>query len=155
LPAQEAVTRLGDRQGLWVQVQTRAGVTGWVRLFDVGPSAAGTTASSARPAAATASGTGSAVTDSLRGLTGFLRGGPQPAPTTATTTLGIRGLEAQDLARAQPDMDAVRQMEQLRQGERGARDFALQAALAAVPVPALPQPARGPVSAAGRGEERP
>src|SRR6478609_810721 len=37
LPAQEPVTRLGGRQGPWIQVQNRGGITGWVHMFDVGP----------------------------------------------------------------------------------------------------------------------
>lgn len=100
LPAQEPVTRLGDRQGAWIRVQTRAGVAGWVHMFDFGPR-------------------------------------------TATFTIGIRGLEAEDLARAQPNLHAVARMEQLRQGENEARQFAAEAALAAATVPALPSPSRG------------
>jgi hypothetical protein len=141
LPAQEAVTRLGARQGLWIQVQTRAGVAGWVHRFDVGPAAADAAAGSAAPAASSAPAGGSVVTGSLRGLTNFLRGSNAPPPHTATSTIGIRGLDAEDLARARPDLDAVGRMEQLRLGESGARQFAAQAALVAATVPPLPAPA--------------
>jgi hypothetical protein len=149
LPQQEPVTRLGERQGAWIQVQTRAGVSGWVHMFDVGPagsagSAAGNVASSA----------GNAVTGGLRGLTSMLRGSPQ-APTVATSTIGIRGLGAEDLARAQPNVQAVGQMDQLRQGENEARAFAAEASLAAAVVPELPLPSRlrAPQSGATPGQQ--
>ena len=133
LPPQEPITRLGQRQGPWIQVQTRAGVTGWVHMFDVGPAGA----AAAQP---TSSG-GNPLTGSLRGITSLLRGGPQPA-TVSTSTIGIRGLGAEDLARAQPNPAAVGQMDQLRQGESQARQFAAEAALVAATVPELPLPSR-------------
>lgn len=133
LPAQEPVTRLGPRQGPWIQVQTGAGVAGWVHMFDVGPAAAG---AGAAPAS------GNALGGGLRGITSLFRGS-SPAPRVATSTIGIRGLEAEDLARAQPDLNAVGRMERLRQDENGARQFAAEAALAAATVPALLAPPRG------------
>jgi hypothetical protein len=143
LPAQEPVTRMSARQGAWIQVQTRGGVTGWVHMFDVGPagfgSGAGTSASSG----------GNALTGGLRGLSNMLGGGSSPPPRVATSTIGIRGLEAEDLARAQPDLNAVTQMEQLRQNETAARQFAAEAPLVAANVTALPSPARAPSGGAG------
>jgi hypothetical protein len=136
LPAQEPVTRLGERQGAWIQVQTGAGASGWVHMFDLGPGTGVSSSATAAPASG-----GNAVTGSLRGITSLLRGSPQPS-TVATSTIGIRGLGAEDLARAQPNLNAVAQMEQLRQGEAGAREFAAEAALAPATVPALPTPSR-------------
>jgi hypothetical protein len=134
LPAQSALTRLPERQGPWVQVRTAQGQTGWLHLFDVGP------------AGAPAEG-GSSASGALRGITGFFTKGSSPAPTTvATSTIGIRGLSAEDLSRAQPNLAAVQQAESLRQNERDARAFANAAALTPVnvePLPAPPRPASG------------
>jgi hypothetical protein len=47
------------------------------------------------------------------GLSNMFSGGSTP-PRVATSTIGIRGLEAEDLARAQPNLNAVTRMEQLR-----------------------------------------
>ena len=132
LPAQEPVTRLAERQGAWVQVQTRTGVSGWVHMFDVA-------AAGALPVVG-ADSASNPLTGGLRNITSLLRGGSAPPPRVSTSTIGIRGLEAEDLARAQPNLAAVGQMERLRQGESGAREFAAEAALAAANAPALPAP---------------
>lgn len=135
LPAQAAVTRTNQRQGPWVQVRTAAGATGWLHLFDLGP--ATTTAAS--------SGGNGLVDGALRGV-GSLFGGGSAKPATTSTTAGIRGLEAQDLAQAQPDLAAVRQMEGLRASEADARSYAQRAAWRPVNVDPLPAPARATVS---------
>ena len=137
LPAQEPVTRLGERQGAWIKVRTGGGVAGWVHMFDVGPAGFGSGVGTSAPAPAA-----NPVTSGLRGLSNLIGGGSSPPPRVATSTIGIRGLEAEDLARAQPNINAVGQMERLRQGESGARQFASEAALVAAAVPALPAPAR-------------
>jgi hypothetical protein len=133
LPAQAPVTRGADRQGAWVQISTADGKTGWVHLFDLGPAAAQT------------AGGGSVAGDAMRGVTGLFRSTRSPqAPTTA----GIRGLEAQDIAQAQPNPARVTQMEQLRQSEADARAFASEAELQPVVVAPLGVPARAIVSPA-------
>jgi hypothetical protein len=124
LPAQSPLTRLGERQGPWVQVRTEAGATGWLHLFDVGPatSAAGNMAS-ARCAASPAC---------LPGRSVECRDG---------ASLDHRGARAgrRDLAGpARPA--AVGHMESLRQNENQARAFAKAAALRPVAVDALPAP---------------
>jgi hypothetical protein len=125
LPAQSPVTRLGDRRGPWIEVRSGAGATGWVHMFDV------SSAEGAAPSGNTGSG-------ALRGLTSlFTRGGTQRT-TTPTATIGIRGLSAEDLAQSTPNMQAVGEMEALRQNERQARAFGREAALTTVDVPALP-----------------
>jgi hypothetical protein len=134
LPAQSAVTRLGERRGPWIEVRSGAGATGWVHMFDVGPEGSG---SSGNPA-----------TGALRGLTNFFSKGGTQRVTTPTATIGIRGLGAEDLAQATPNMQAVGQMEALRQSERQAREFAREAALAPIDVPALPAAPR-PASTGG------
>jgi hypothetical protein len=128
LPAQSALTRLPARQGPWVQVRTAAGVSGWVHLFDV--------------ASATEQGTvASAATGALRGLTSFFNRGNAAAPASPTATVGIRGLSAEDLGSAQPNMAALAQAETQRQDANQARKFASDAALHAQTVPPLPIPA--------------
>lgn len=125
LPARSPVTRLGDRRGPWIEVRSGAGATGWVHMFDV---------SSAEGAAAN----GNAGSGALRGLTNlFTRGGTQRM-VTPTATIGIRGLSAEDLAQSTPNLQAVGEMEALRQSERQARAFGREAALVAIDVPALP-----------------
>lgn len=124
------VTRSGARQGAWIQVRTVEGVSGWVHMFDVGSAAAAATVSS---------GTG---TNALRGLTSFFnKGSGQGATVTATSTVGIRGLGAEDLARAQPNPTAVVLAEALRQDADQARQFAVNASLSSRAVDALPAPA--------------
>jgi uncharacterized protein YraI len=138
LPAQSALTRLPARQGPWVQVRTAAGLSGWVHLFDV--------------ASATEQGTvASTATGALRGLTNFFNRGNTAAPTSPTATVGIRGLSAEDLSSAQPNMAALAQAEAQRQNANQARKFAADAALraqtvAALPIPAPPAQAAQPTS---------
>ncbi|MBN9409519.1 MAG: SH3 domain-containing protein [Burkholderiales bacterium] len=133
LAPQTAVTRLPTRQGAWVQVRTAAGATGWLHIFDL------TSASSA---------SGNPAAGALRGLTGlFTRNtGAGAATTTATSTVGIRGLSTEDLARSQPDLAAVAQAEALRQDAGQAQAFASAAALPQRPLMVLPEPQR-PASA--------
>ena len=127
LAARTPLTRSGARQGAWIQVRTAEGTSGWVHMFDVG------SAASAAPAGAGAS--------ALRGLTSFLnRGGAQGGTVTATSTVGIRGLGAEDLARAQPNPTAVVLAEALRQDADQARQFAVSAALSSRAVEPLPVP---------------
>lgn len=128
LAARTPVTRSGLRQGAWIQVRTADGALGWVHMFDVGA------AGSAAPAGA--------GTNALRGLTSFFnKGSAQGGTITATSTVGIRGLGAEDLARAQPNPAAVTQADALRQDADQARQFAASAALSSRTVDALPTPA--------------
>ena len=132
LPVQTSVTRLGDRQGPWIKVRTADGAQGWIHMFDV--SAAGAQAGA---------GVGSAGSSALRSISGFFnKGGAQAqGPTVATSTLGIRGLGAENLASAQPNMAALAQADALRQDAAQARGFAGVSALASRPVEPLPAPA--------------
>ena len=134
LPAQSAVTRTSERQGPWVQVRTAQGATGWVHLFDLGPAGAQET------------GSGGALGGALRGVSNLF-GTPKPA--TASTTAGIRGLGAEDLAQAQPNPAAVTQLEALRQSEAEARSFADRAPWRPVVIEPLPSPASAPSAPAG------
>ena len=117
------LTRLGPRQGPWVQVRTQQGKTGWLHMFTVG--------------VAGGAGQGSSV---LRDPSNVLNRGAQGATVTATSTVGIRGLGEEDLARAQPNLRAVTQMENQRVDAGAARQFARGAALNARNIGDLPAP---------------
>lgn len=129
LPVQTAVTRLGERQGAWIKVRMLDGTAGWVHMFDI------TSASS--------SAQGGAGANALRSLTSFFNKGSAQAPggTVATSTVGIRGLGAEDLASAQPNLAAVAQAGALRLDAAQARQFAGSAALVSRHVEPLPAPA--------------
>jgi hypothetical protein len=131
------VTRTGERQGPWIRVRNAQGATGWVHLFDVGT-----------PSAAAGPGLASGA---LRSVTGFFSRSPDPRTTTATSTIGIRGLGAEDIAQAQPDLGGVSRMEALRQGELQARQFARDSALRPVQVESLPAPPRNDAATAPGG----
>jgi len=143
LPAQAPVTRLDGRQGPWVQVRTAAGATGWVHLFDLGPANGGGNSES---------GASGLASNALRGVTNLFGGGGAPRQ-TAGSTAGIRGLEAEALANAQPNPAAVQQMAGWRQSESEARAYADRAPWKAVDVPPLPAASRAP--ATGNGEQLP
>ena len=137
LAANTVVTRSSERKGPWAKVSTPQGATGWVHMFDLGPQTG------------SASGTGNAATGGLRGL-GGLFGGNTGSTTTATSTVGIRGLGAEDIANAQPNPAAVGQAEALRANADQARQFATTASLQPRTVPPLAAPAR-PTSSGGSG----
>lgn len=112
LPVQTPVTRLGQRQGAWLKVRAADGTQGWLHMFDV---AAPSTPSS-----------GNAGVGALRGITNFFNKGSaqQTGTVQATSTVGIRGLGAEDLAQAQPDMAALMRLEKTRLDANQARQFA-------------------------------
>ena len=140
LPLQTALTRLGDRQGPWIKVRMADGAQGWIHMFDV-------TSSSALPGA----GTGNAGTSALRSISSFFNKGSTQAQggTVATSTLGIRGLGAENLASAQPNVAALAQADALRQDAAQAMRFASVSALASQPVEALPVPAAQTAASTG------
>jgi hypothetical protein len=130
LPAQTTLTKTTLRVGPWIQVKTASAQTGWVHMFDV--SATGN---------ATAP-TSNAATGALRGLSNFFSGGNSQRQTnTATSTVGIRGLGAEDIANATPNIEALTQVEALRQDAAQAKRFASDAPLATRQVDNLPEPA--------------
>ena len=138
LPVQSQLTRLANRRGPWIEVRTAQGQTGWVHLFDVGtvPAAQG----------------GNIATGALRGLTGLFGGGNTLAPSarTATATVGIRGLGAEEIVNAQPNPTAVTLVETLRLDAAQAQQFAAAAGLAPQAVAPLPVPPP-PVNPAAAG----
>ena len=125
LAADSSVSRTGERKGSWVKVRTPQGSAGWVHMFDLG----------AQPAAAGSNSTAGG----LRSLGGLFGGG---STTTATATVGIRGLSAEDLANAQPNPAAVSQAEKMRLSADQARQFASSAPLKPRSVEPLPEPPR-------------
>lgn len=135
LEAKTPVTRLLARSGPWIEVRTQQGVTGWLHMFDVGTSA---------PVQS-----GNFATGALRGLTSLFGGGNSLAPArTATSTIGIRGLGAEDITNTQPNLTAVTMVEALRMDAMQARQFGTAAALVPQMVEPLPVPPR-PQQAAG------
>ena len=88
----------------------------------------------------TASG-GNPLSGALRGVQGLFAKPADRPLTTATSTIGIRGLGAEDIANAQPDSAAVARMEALRVSDADARGFAQTAAWQPVQVDPLPAPA--------------
>ena len=146
LPANTPLDRLPERSGAWVKVRVGtatasavAGATGWVHLFDLG------TPEAVVPA-------GNPATGLLRNVTSFLSRSSVPQSATVTTsTIGVRGLGAEDIARAQPNPAAVDQMDALRTNGDAARQFAVLANLNPVTVAPLPSPAQPPGTGAGTG----
>ena len=147
LPVQTAVTRLGERQGPWIKVRMADGIIGWVHMFDV-TSASGSTQAS-----------GGAGASALRNISNFFNKGSAQAQAggVATSTLGIRGLGAENLANAQPDLAAVAQADAMRLNATQAQQFASAAALAPRQVaplaaPAAPARSSGPAASGGQAQ---
>jgi hypothetical protein len=140
LPVQTSVTRLGDRQGAWIKVRTADGTSGWVHMFDV--------TSASAPS-------GGAAGGALRSLSSFFNKGSAQAPSSSvsTSTVGIRGLGAEDLANAQPNMAAVAQADANRVNAAQARQFAGGASLSSRQVEPLPVPA-APAASSGAAPEQ-
>jgi hypothetical protein len=141
LTPQMELERLADRQGPWVMVRTAQGATGWVHMFDIGASGG------ARPSGS--SGGGAAGLGSLTSF--FGRGNQTQGNTVATSTVGIRGLGAEDIAKAQPNTHALHQVEGMRVDAAQAREFAAGGGLNAYAVPPLPEPPRPKPPAQQRG----
>ncbi|MDH4463867.1 MAG: SH3 domain-containing protein [Acidovorax sp.] len=133
LEVNSVVTRSNQRKGPWTKVQTQQGISGWVHMFDLGPQAGG--------AAAPSGAGGNAAAGGLRSL-GGLFGGSSGSQTTATSTIGLRGLGAEDIANAQPNPAAVGQAENLRVSGDQARQFAASAALQPRQIAPLAEPPR-------------
>lgn len=122
LAGNSTVQRLAERQGAWVRVRANNQL-GWVHMFDLG----------SQPSASSGGGT-----NVLRGLGSLFGSGSQT--TTATSTVGIRGLDADDIANAQPNPAAVKRGEALRANPSQAQQFAARSGLRAQSVDDLPAP---------------
>ena len=131
LPAQAQVTRLPERQGPWMRVKTDAGQIGWVHMFDV----------SAATATSSTGSTGNTASGALRGLTNLFTSNNAKTTNTSTSTVGIRGLGAEDIANSQPNLQSLKQAEALRVDVAQAKRFASEGQLAARAVDPLPEPA--------------
>lgn len=130
LPLQTQVSRLGERQGAWIKVRMADGTQGWVHMFDI---------------TSPASAQGSGATGALRSITGFFnRGGAQGNSGPATSTVGIRGLGAEDIANSQPNLTAVTLLDTARLDASQARQFASSASLSSRTVAPLPVPSPPP-----------
>ena len=130
LALQTPLTRTGERQGGWIRVRMADGANGWVHMFDV--------ASVTQPPAANVG------TSALRGITSFFNKGSTPPPNPSNmpiSTVGIRGLGAEDIANAQPNPQAVAMVDSARLDANQARQFAAAASLGSKVVAPLPAPA--------------
>ncbi|MES2415630.1 MAG: SH3 domain-containing protein [Pseudomonadota bacterium] len=134
LAVQTSLTRLGERQGPWVKVRMADGTQGWVHMFDI-----------TSPASAS---TGNAGTNALRGITSFFnKGSTQASAGLPTSTVGIRGLGAEDIANSQPNLTAVTLLDTARMDAVQALQFAGTASLSARQIAPLPVPAPPPRAA--------
>ena len=129
LPIQTTLTRLSERQGPWIKVQMADGTQGWVHMFDIKSSSTGQTSN--------------AGTGALRSITSFFNRGSAQANASSlpTSTVGIRGLGAEDINNSQPDVAAVAQLDASRLNAAQARQFAGNASLASRVVSPLQAPA--------------
>ena len=118
LKAKETVD-VAARQGVWANVTTPAGVTGWTRIL----------ALRMPPAAGGANRGGGAALGAL-----FATGS-----TGATSTTGAKGLSGNDLMQASPDAAELAQLDGFASNDVDARGFAAQAPVTAQQVPYLPE----------------
>jgi hypothetical protein len=128
IAASSTVLHHGERQGAWMRIKADTGKQGWMRLFDL----------SATSTAASTSGGGGAG-NVLRGVGSLLA--PGSSKPVTTSTLGVRGLDANDVATAQPNPAAVTQGERLRTSEAQAKQFAQRSGLTPRQVAELPDSA--------------
>ena len=112
-----------QRQRGWYEVKA-ADAQGWVRMSSV-------------QLAETPTQGGGTGGDPL----GFLRSGRSTA-TEATASTGVRGLDGPQLAKAEPDLGALAQVEGLAAKEADARQFAAQAPVQQTSVADLPDGAQ-------------
>ena len=124
LMANTPVTQPKERNGAWVKVEAPGPHSGWIHMFDL---------KSERAAP-----TGGTLPTALRTLGHADRS--SRTSTVATATAGVRGLDANDLANAKPDTQAVARAEKWQTSEAAARQFASRNKLRAQSVEDLPTP---------------
>lgn len=126
------------RQGAWSEVKTTGNTIGWVRMLHLKAPGSGSTAASpgANPANALAS---------------LLGSGRSSGNATATT--GVRGLDKEDLEKAQPDYNEFAKMQKLAVPASAGTAFARRSKLEPAQVAYLPavssEAATGGASPAG------
>ncbi len=121
LPANTTVSIL-ERRGGWLRISTK-GQAGWARLYQI---------RSGEGPHATKSGEGLSMLQNV-GKTG--RSGSQGI----VATTGIRGLSAEELKTAKPNLKEVEAMDAYRASDSVAREYARKAGLKANDVPFLSQ----------------
>lgn len=117
LKAKDQVEVAG-RQGVWSNVTTAAGVSGWTRVFNlrIPPSATTKSAGGANLGALFATGSSG-----------------------ATSTTGAKGMSANDLMHASPDAAELAELDGFASSDGDARGFAAQVPVVAQSVPYLPE----------------
>lgn len=106
-------------QGAWNQVRLANGKTGWVRLLNLRPEAAG-------------------GGSSLAGL-GQLGNVARTGSTGSAATTGAKGISKEDLEAAEPNLAEVERLEGFRSNPTEARQYAASARLQAREVAPLPE----------------
>ncbi len=155
-----SVVDIKERRGFWLRVQVSTsptqgakavGKSGWVKFIRV---------RDRDPAddKAQQPSTGGFFSSLARNVTGLF-GGSRNSGTRSAATTGIRGLSANEIETAAPDMAAVNRLGAYRASPARVSSFADQGALRAVPIAYLtaePVPAAGdePASAGGPAAEK-
>lgn len=138
--AQAVLQGTGVRSGAWVQVADPGTPTSsrvyWAYLFDVQAQAP---AANAAPAPAQAPPESAA--NPLRALSALLRPTPSAPHTVATSTIGIRGLGAEELRNASPDVQALTTLASWRADDAAAQSLAQSRGWQPRSVAPLPVPA--------------
>jgi hypothetical protein len=103
--AENAKVEAGERRGGWVQVEDAAGTKGWVRLLLLRYGGAG---------------------DAKQGDSGIaqLFNVARTGSSGTQVTTGVRGLDAEQLANAQPNPQQLERLERYAVGDDAARTFA-------------------------------
>lgn len=115
------------RSGAWSQVKTGAGQAGWVRMMHLKPVSAGAGSGGA------AQGPGGALANLL---------GSGRSANNATVTTGVRGLQEEDLQKAQANPDEFRKMQKYAASRDAGQAFARRNKLDAAQVDYLQEQER-------------
>lgn len=107
------------RQGAWMQVKTREGKTGWVKLLNIR--------------------SGAAASGSVLGLAsiGQLANVAKTGSSGNTVTTGVKGLSAEQMMNARANPEELARLQNLSVSSTDAHKYATQAKLTAQKIPAI------------------
>lgn len=111
--------RVTELRGRWAQVETGEGDRGWIPAANV---RLGKGKAESR--------SGGAVSGLLRSITGSVAGLSSSDESSEAAHVGIRGLQPEDVANAEPDPEALKQLEEYRASAETAAAHARRIALA-------------------------
>ena len=145
VPAGTPVSVL-QRQGVWFEVAVKgSSMKGWVRFSRVKMTAH----KADKATTSAAGGSTNALANLARSATGVFAYGGRNSQPDGVSTIGIRGLQAQDLANAAPNPAARREMESHRATQQQADLYAKVASLRPQQVAYLEDSAEGGLSLGG------